>query len=182
VRKAKRLRLPHFFFKRLFKRSKMQIEVWKDIPNFKGIYQISNHGNVKSKHFNNDKLLKLNNHGDGYLSVTLYNNGFKKVKLVHHLVAECFLNHIPNGLKIVIDHIDDDPKNNNVNNLQIVTQRYNVCKTQGKYSSKYKGVFKSGENWKSQIVVNKKIIYLGTFKNEFDAHLAYVKKLIKISQ
>jgi hypothetical protein len=155
-------------------------ELWEDVIGYNGYYQVSNLGNVKSKRFNKEKKLKPIKHGGGYLSVTLYNNGHRKVKLIHHLVAECFLNHFTNGLKVVIDHINDYASDNRVDNLQVVTQRYNVCKTQGRYLSNYKGVYKCKNKWKSQIVINKKTIYLGVFNTELEAHMAYKNKLNSI--
>jgi hypothetical protein len=156
------------------------MEIWKDITGFENVYQVSNLGNVKSLHSKQAKQLKPVNHGDGYLSVTLYNNGFRKVKLIHHLVAEAFLNHAPNGFNLVIDHINDNPSDNRLENLQVVTHRFNTCKTQNKYASKFKGAYKSGDKWKSQIVINGKTIYLGTFDCELKAHQAYQLKLNSI--
>jgi hypothetical protein len=156
------------------------MEIWKDIIGFENVYQVSNLGNVKSLHSKQAKQLKPTNHGDGYLSVTLYNNGFRKVKLIHHLVAEAFLNHVTNGFKLVIDHINDNPSDNRLENLQIVTHRFNVCKTQNKYASKFKGAYKSKDKWKSQIVINGQTIYLGTFDCELKAHQAYQLKLNSI--
>lgn len=155
----------------------MQKEVWRDIPNFQGDYQVSDLGNVKSLKFSKERILKPSVHKDGYLFVTLHGNNLRKVKLIHHLVAESFLNHVPNGFKMVIDHINDIPNDNRLSNLQIVTHRYNICKTQGKYASRFKGVYRSGKKWKSQIVVNNELLYLGTFTCEITAHLVYSQKL-----
>jgi hypothetical protein len=174
-------------------KQQLNMEIWKDIVGYENLYQVSNLGNVKSlpkewissngaRQKHNGKLLKLCDRGEGYLAVNLYNNGVKKFRMVHQLVAEAFLNHKPNGLKLIVDHINDDPSDNKMENLQIVTQRFNVCKTQGRYSSNLKGVYKSGNRWKSQIVIDKKIIYLGTYINEIDAHLAYKNKLETITQ
>lgn len=61
----------------------------------------------------------------GYHTVTLYDNNRKaKIKSVHRLVAEVFLenkNKYP-----VINHIDGNKQNNNVNNLEWCTQSHNV--------------------------------------------------------
>jgi TATA-box binding protein (TBP) (component of TFIID and TFIIIB) len=89
-----------------------------------------------------------------------------------------FLNHKPCGMKLVIDHINDNKFDNRLENLQITSVRYNTCKKQEKYSSKYKGVSfrKSDKKWVARIFIDGKIIYLGAFVNEYDAHLAYQKK------
>jgi len=56
----------------------------------------------------------------------------KKEYRVHQLVAMHFLNHIPNKHTFVIDHIDGNKLNNNVNNLQIITNHQNL--TKGRYA------------------------------------------------
>ena len=56
-------------------------EIWKDIPEYEGMYQISNLGNVKSlkrKFVKEDKILKTVTHKDGYLHVGLYKNKTRK--------------------------------------------------------------------------------------------------------
>jgi hypothetical protein len=67
-------------------------------------------------------------------------------------------------------------------NLQIITQRENTHKIQGSYTSRYKGVSlcKKTGKWTSMIFYNKKHKYLGSFINEYDAHLAYQNKLKEI--
>jgi hypothetical protein len=155
-------------------------EIWKDIPNYEGLYQVSNIGRVrryvKSKKIYKLSILTIN---QGYYRKALWKNNSQKLFFVHQLVAITFLNHRPNGMNLVIDHINDNKLDNRVENLQIVTQRYNVFKTQGNYSSQYKGVYwnKNEKKWKSRITINGKKKYLGRFENEYDAHLAYEKAL-----
>jgi len=168
---------------------KEELEVWKDIPGYEGLYQVSNLGNVKSltkewiagngailKH--NGKILKCRT-PDGYKLVSLSVNGKVKTFAIHQLVAMAFLNHIPNRYELVVDHINDNKLDNRVENLQIVTQRINSFKTQGKYSSKFKGVCwnKKCNKWVSQININGKLKYLGLFKCELEASHAYQKAL-----
>ena len=155
-------------------------EIWKDIPEYEGLYQVSNLGRVKSLMFNKEKILKQAN-TNGYLQVRLCKNKIKKF-LVHQLVSMAFLNHKPCGFNLVIDHINDNPSDNRVENLQIVTQRYNCRKTQGKYSSQFKGVSwnKQKKKWHSLISMNGKRKFLGTFTDEYEAHLAYQNALKQI--
>ncbi len=172
----------------------MENEIWKDIPNYEGRYQVSSLGRVKSlpkewfsgintirKH--NGKILKLRDNSRGYYKVALSNKGVRNEYKVHQLVAITFLNHIPCGYNLVVDHINDNSKDNRVENLQIVTARFNAYKTQGKYSSNYKGVHWSTRHskWVSQIQINGKLKYLGIFISEYEAHLAYQNKLKEIS-
>jgi hypothetical protein len=114
--------------------------------------------------------------------VGLAKNKIQKRYSVHQLVAIAFLNHKPCGLNLVIDHINDNKLDNRVENLQIVTNRYNCCKTQGRYSSQYKGVSwnKYSNKWLSRIVINEKQKFLGYFTDEKEAHLAYQNALKQI--
>lgn len=166
------------------------MEIWKDIKGYEGLYQVSNKGRVKSlnqegidkrgrKRFRAGKILKQQKRPIKYLSVFLSKNGEVKPYLVHHLVAIAFLGYVKKSRKIVIDHIDNNPYNNNVENLQIISNRENTTKDQKNTSSKYVGVHwhKTYKKWQSLIRVNGKQIYLGRYDNEYDAHLAYQKAL-----
>jgi len=161
-------------------------EIWKDVPNYEGIYQVSNLGRVKS--LGNDKkrrekILKGCVDSAGYKHVILCNGKFNKLFKIHSLVAIAFLNHKPDGTtKIVVDHIDNNTLNNKLNNLQLITHRENLSKDK-KGLSKYVGVCwnKHSKSWKSYITINSKCYCLGYFKNEYDAHLAYQNKLKEIS-
>lgn len=138
--------------------------------------------NGKCKYLSREKILKNYKNKHGYLKLMLSNNGKTQTIQTHQLVAITFLNHIPNGHRKVIDHINDNPSDNRVENLQIVTQRFNVKKTQGKYSSKYKGVSwdKKLNKWRAMIHINGNQLFLGYYINEEDAHLAYQNKLKQI--
>lgn len=157
----------------------MDGEIWKDVPEYEGIYQASNLGRIKNLKKGKEKILKPSMHRTGYYFVNFYTENKRKVFFVHQLIAMAFLNHKPCGLKLVIDHINDNPIDNRVENLQVVTQRFNSCKTQGKYTSQYKGVSweKEKKRWRAQILINGRNKRLGRFKVEFDAHLAYQKEL-----
>ena len=159
-----------------------EVEIWKDIPGYEGLYQVSDLGRVKSLNYQNSKHEKImvgGINGRGYRHVCLRCNGVQKTKKIHQLVAITFLNHKPCGMELVIDHINDNILDNRLKNLQIVTNRFNVCKTQGQYSSKYKGVSwnKKMNKFQSYIGINKKRIHLGTFDCELAASYAYQKAL-----
>ena len=166
-------------------------EVWKDVPNYEGLYQVSNFGKVKSlkrKTKNSEttfrivkeKVLKPKKNKTGYLFVSLSKNGKIKNFNVHKLVSQSFLNDVLDGTqKLVVDHIDGDKTNNSVKNLQITTQRYNVSKKKVNKTSIYTGVcwYKTTKKWMSAIKINGKRKHLGYFNNEYEAHLAYRKEL-----
>ena len=114
--------------------------------------------------------------------VNLSLNGNRKTRIVHQIVAEAFLNHTPNGCKIIIDHIDNDKLNNNIINLQLITHRQNASKDKKGCSSDYVGVSynKQSNKWQSMMYLNGVNRYLGSFMKEHDAHLAYQEKLKSI--
>ena len=161
------------------------IETWKDIPNYEGLYQVSDLGNVKSLANNKskkEKLLKFTTNAYGYYHVNLSKNGKVQTITVHILVAMAFLNHIPNGINLVVNHKDFNTKNNKLSNLEVVTHRINCDKKHLKSKSKYTGVswYERYKKWKSTISVKGERIHLGYFNNEYDAHIAYENYLNKL--
>lgn len=100
-------------------------EVWKDIPDYEGLYQVSNMGRVKSLNYNHthkEKIMKLQKGRGGYLNVSLYNKKAKRY-FVHCLVCQAF---IPNPDNLPeINHKDCNPGNNKVNNLEWCNRKYN---------------------------------------------------------
>ena len=165
-------------------------EIWKDIPNYEGYYQASNLGRIKSlsrivlrkgkyPFMSKEKVLKPALIPLGYYQIVLHKNGIKKGKSIHSLVAESFLNHKPNGHKLVVNHKNFNREDNRVENLEIITNRENTNKKHIKSSSKYVGVYfyKRVSKWVAQIWVNGKKKILGYFENEYDAYLAYQKAL-----
>ena len=162
------------------------MEIWKDIVGYEGLYQVSNMGNVKSLNYNRtgkERLLKLNTNTYGYNRISLSKNSITKDFKVHQLMAIVFLNHTPNGNTLVVDHINDIKTDNRLENLQVVTNRFNSRKTQGNYSSKYKGVClkRKTNKWGACISIDGKLKHLGYFEKEYDAHVAYQNKLLSLS-
>ena len=149
-------------------------EIWKDIPNYEGHYQVSNLGNVKSIRFNREKLLSPSIY-KGYLSVVLYKNKIRTTKRIHQLVAMAFLNHIPCGLYLVVNHINLNNSDNRLVNLEVISARKNTNKKHLKSSSIYTGVSysKSGKKWRSIIGIKKARIFLGDYKDEKKASEIY---------
>lgn len=159
------------------------MEIWKTIIENED-YQVSNFGNVKSLKNGKQIILKGGINSRGYHCVGLCKDGIQKNKTIHQLVAIHFLNHSPSGLELIIDHIDGNKKNNRLDNLQIVTNRFNTSKgyIYKETSSDYTGVsrHKLRNKWRARIYINSKDIHLGLFETELEASQAYQKELNNI--
>ena len=123
-------------------------EEWRDIKGYEGKYQVSNLGRVKSLGNNKSKKEKILKHINscGYSNVNLYKNGKKKPFLVHRLVAMHFIEN-PNNYSQV-NHKDENPTNNRVDNLEWCTHEYNLnYGTRNKRTSEsMKGKYKGSKN------------------------------------
>ena len=151
-------------------------EVWKDVPGYEGDYKISNLGNLKSFKHSKEKYRKFFLTSKGYYFCILSKNNKQKRFKIHQLVAMAFLNHTPCGMKLIIDHIDDDKLNNMVDNLRIITpyENHNKVKNNTK-SSKYIGVsFEKQKNkWRARVYSGENKKHIGYFNTEEDAAKAY---------
>ncbi len=106
---------------------KGKVESWKDIPDYIGLYQVSDLGNVRSLPRATTKGVVLKqyvNRKNGYCYVSLSKNNNKKTKRVHVLIAEAFLGE--KNKKIQVNHIDGNKKNNSIDNLEYCTQSENM--------------------------------------------------------
>ena len=134
------------------------MEEWRDIEGYEGIYQVSNEGRVKSLNFHRQgyvRILTLNTNAKGYKRVGLSNgNGIITLHLVHRLVAKAFILN-PNNYPI-INHKDENPANNKVENLEWCGYQYNNTynnrhlKCASKISESRQG-FKESEETKKKI-------------------------------
>ena len=153
----------------------MQIEEWKQVKGYEGLYEVSNLGNVRSVdrtiifcgkcgHANQrevkGRLLKLGKDTHGYKCVNLSKNGNVKFKPVHRMVAESFLQQIPG--KYYVNHKDSNPSNNNVENLEWCTSSENNIHgwRQGK---------RVATNAKKVNMYTKDMQYIRTFKSIAEA-------------
>lgn len=156
------------------------MESWRTILEFNN-YEASNYGNVRRK--GSARNLTGTSNGHGYLCVTLRKNNKGFTKAIHSLVAICYLGHVPNKHTLVINHKDLNKLNNNKSNLEITTTRDNTNKLHIKSTSEYIGVswLPKKNRWLARIRIGKHHKQIGTFKNDVDAHNAYMKILKEIS-
>ena len=170
-----------------------------------GIYSISEDGKeiiYKSPASNNTRIIKQIEHADGYLRISF--NRLKSMG-VHRVVYAWFHGEVPEGM--VVDHIDDDKKNNNIKNLQLLTPHENLCKGTTKctktkkckmnkpreyyeekvnyYFDLYEKIKKSGD-WKKAHDINgllnvarARLRYWDLHKNEYEKFLYEKNKVVK---
>ena len=112
----------------------MDIETWKQVKGYEGIYEVSNTGVVRSvnylvfgkngvKRIQKGRVLKLNKSEKGYIQVTLSKNLKRFNTGVHRLVAISFIENPYN--KQQVNHIDGNKENNHISNLEWVTNQEN---------------------------------------------------------
>ena len=95
-------------------------EEWKQYKNT--VYFVSNTGYIKNTQ--TGKILSATKTRQGYLRFALWDNGTSKTVAVHRIVAEVYLENPDN--KPVVNHIDGNPSNNRLENLEWSTIGENV--------------------------------------------------------
>ena len=106
-------------------------EIWKPVRGYEGLYEVSNLGRVKSLSritgsiVRKDRIMAIGKGGNNnYQIVQLTIDGNRKTYLIHRLVAEAFIQN-PDNLPQV-NHKDENPTNNCVDNLEWCTAKYNA--------------------------------------------------------
>lgn len=109
------------------------VEVWKAVPGYEGLYEVSDQGRVRSvdrlitektgkTRYCRGRILKTRVDKEGYPSLQLWRDNRCKLRRVHTIVAEAFL-----GTRTgwVVRHLDGNPSHNNLSNLAYGTQSDN---------------------------------------------------------
>lgn len=155
-------------------------EVWKDIEDFKGYYQVSNLGRVRSldrvvkgrvgNNVNkNSKIMATKIDTYGYVNVGFCKNNKKYTKRVHRLVAKAFIKNTQK--KKTVNHINGVKDDNRLVNLEWNTQSENM-----KHSYKYLGrqsykPYNNTHTRKACDMYNLKNDYIMTHKSIYHASL-----------
>lgn len=141
----------------------------RPVPGYEGHYEVDSLGNVFSLKRGRRKQMKASGSSRGYLQAQLFSQGKFKTIQVHVLVAMAFLDHVPCGHEIEVDHIDQNRMNNRLSNLRTVVQPLNALnrKVQERNQSGVTGVIwsKWAKRWIASIRVDWKLIYLGCFSD-----------------
>ena len=124
-------------------------EIWKDIEDYDGDYQVNNFGRIKSFKNGKVKIRKPYIDKDGYLQIVLSKNGVNKWFKIHRLVAEAFVPNLEN--KPDIDHIFNNKFDNFAENLRWVTKLENNRKIITKQNLQMNRLF--GVNWFINLVI-----------------------------
>lgn len=131
----------------------MQTVRFVDIVGYEGKYQVSAGGSVMCLGSSSTmyykprpRVLKPDVLQFGYCQVTLYMNGVPKKFYIHRLVATAYL---PNPMNYpIVNHIDNNPSNNNVENLEWCTRKHNA---QHSIKCNRKRVFRGEENGNAKL-------------------------------
>ena len=150
----------------------MIVEIWKDIEEFEGRYQVSTLGRVKSMpkiwisgnrgtlRSKGETIIKLSIDGGGYCQADLSINNKSKKHSVHRLVAKAFLPNPEN--KRCVNHINSDRADNRIENIEWATHSENT-KHAVKSGTHYKGV---GENHNCAKLTEKDVLAIRKLKGK----------------
>lgn len=167
-------------------------EIWKDVVGYEGHYAISSIGRVKSLSrvkltpnsffISQEIILKYQINKGGYIKVILLKNAQPKTFLVHRLMGIAFLENSENLPEI--NHKNMVRSDNTIENLEWVSKREN--KTHGFMDANtinnHVGVYyeKRYNKWVAVIWADGKAKYIKSFKDENDAHDAYLKEMERL--
>ena len=113
-------------------------EIWKSVPGYEGLYEVSNYGSIRSlvrmlptsrgngvRRYGGRNFSPRIHANNGYVYVQLSRHGKHKGHRLHKLIARAFLGERPPGYHI--DHIDCDRTNNAAENLRYITCQENIA-------------------------------------------------------
>lgn len=150
-------------------------EEWNPVPNYEGLYEVSNMGRVKrlavkvknghGYRITQERIAKCSTDAYGYRIASLSHKSKVLKRPVHQLVAMVFLGYERNGkMDVVVDHKDNDRTNNKLDNLQLITHRKN-CNKDVRGEVMIAGVKRNQKRFNSSIRINKVKVFLGQDKS-----------------
>ena len=110
-----------------------QKEVWLPVPEYEGLYDVSNLGRIRSYHNfgyelkREPRIITPSKERYGYLQITLCKQGKHKQTKIHLIVANAFMSPNPGGHQI--DHKNGIKTDNRVSNLEWVTPKENTIRS-----------------------------------------------------
>jgi len=107
-----------------YKHNTMQTyeEIWKDLPEYEGLYQVSNLGRVRSLKFGRERILKPGLNGRGYYTVGLCRGGKGETYAIHRLVMLAFVGESD----LHVNHKSGVKTDNRLENLEYCTRSENI--------------------------------------------------------
>jgi len=106
---------------------------------------------------------------DDHLSVKLYKDGKGYIKDIHRIIAEILIPNTRLDIAKDVDHANQDPLDNRIENLRWST------KAENRHNSNCKGYSPNYNRWQAQIKFEGKTIYIGTYDTEEEAGAVYME-------
>lgn len=164
----------------------MDREIWMDVSEYEGKYQISNLGRFKRlTHYVlnavgvsclfNEKIITPKKAGRGYLAVQLSKGNIKKRLYIHVLVWDHFGDE-KRRAGYQVDHKNNIKTDCGIGNLQLITVRLNSSKDRKPETGRTGVTYRNGR-YKANIKIGKRGYHLGTFATKEDAERAYQKAI-----
>ena len=164
-------------------------EIWKDVKDYEGTYQVSNLGRIRSldrtvfasngARFYSGKIIKQSIvKGTGYLSFAASIDGKVILLRVHREVMRAF----KGDSSLHVNHINGDKLDNRLENLEYVTQLRNTNHYYSDLKDKKYGCFfdKESRKWVASISSKGVTRKLGYFDCKDEAHQAFYNAYLSL--